>query len=300
MHQLSLSITSSNAPTPTPSSVYTPSLAQSSISNQSSSSTNRADRTFKKKIPNHPFPSKPGTARLYINHPNINLPSFPNIHVPIPTITTDNQNYVDEHVLIPTLHWTSFYDFSNPLRLSPINTPQEIVKYENDLHRLTTALSPRQFTHVGYKKKTKKMFTAPRDKDYSIEHYDHNIIRPNQDQLLDDDKFANPQLTEKFFIRTPYIFTLSSLDKNMITSSQKHYYYAKFDNFSLTFHFFTPKERDLHCSHDIMLRAKQTHIYTCYRFKQNHYDLHTPSRQPRHSYQFLNSKYTSPFFLNFT
>ena len=34
-----------------------------------------------------------------------------------------------------------------------------------------------------------------------------------QDQFLDDDKFANPQPTVNFFIRTPYVFTLSSLDK---------------------------------------------------------------------------------------
>ena len=74
----------------------------------------------------------------------------------------------------------------------------------------------------------------------------------------------------------------------------------KFQLFSLTFHFLAPHERDLHCSHDIMLRTKQTHTYTYYRFIQNHFDLHTPSRQPHHRFQFLNSKYTSPFFLNFT
>ena len=43
------------------------------------------------------------------------------------------------------------------------------------------------------------MFTAPRANDNSIEYYDHNIIGPNQDQFLDDDRFANPQLTEKIF-----------------------------------------------------------------------------------------------------
>ena len=74
----------------------------------------------------------------------------------------------------------------------------------------------------------------------------------------------------------------------------------KFILFKLTFHFLTPQERDLHCSHDIMLRTKQTHTYTYYRFIQNHFDLHTPSRQPHHRFQFINSKYTSPFFLNFT
>ena len=49
-----------------------------------------------------------------------------------------------------------------------------------------------------------------------------------------------------------------------------------------------------------MLRTKKTHTYTYYRFIQNHFDLHTPSRQPHHLFQFLNSKYTSPLFLSFT
>ena len=52
--------------------------------------------------------------------------------------------------------------------------------------------------------------------------------------------------------------------------------------------------------HNIMLRTKQTHTYTYYRFIQNHFNLHTPSRQPHHRFQFINSNYTSPFFLNFT
>ena len=56
----------------------------------------------------------------------------------------------------------------------------------------------------------------------------------------------------------------------------------------------------MHCSHDIILRSKQTHTCTYYRFIQNHFDLPTPSRQPHHRFQFFNSKYTSPFFLNFT
>ena len=76
-HQLSSTITSSNPPTPTPISDYTPSLAHSSTSTESSNSTNRAYRTFKRTFPNHPFPSKPGTARENINHPDhINTTSF--------------------------------------------------------------------------------------------------------------------------------------------------------------------------------------------------------------------------------
>ena len=42
---------------------FIPSLHPSSSSYPSSSSTNRAYRTFKIKLPNHPFPSHPGTAR---------------------------------------------------------------------------------------------------------------------------------------------------------------------------------------------------------------------------------------------
>ena len=49
-----------------------------------------------------------------------------------------------------------------------------------------------------------------------------------------------------------------------------------------------------------MLSTKQTHTYTYYRFKQNHFDFYTPSRQPHHRFQFNNSKYTVTFFLNFT
>ena len=85
-------------------------------------------------------------------------------------------------------------------------------KCKNDLFRLTTALTPRQVKHVGYRKLL-KMFTEPTANGYSIEQYNHDIIRPNQDHFLNDDKFANPQLTEKFFIQTFYVFTLSSIDK---------------------------------------------------------------------------------------
>ena len=180
-------------------------------------------------------------------------------------------------------------------------------KSKNLLYRLTTLLTRRQFTYVGFKKLL-KTFTAPRANDFSIDYYDHNIIRPNQDQFLDEERFANPQLTKKFFIKTPYLFALNIFDKKhdhvvseaLIDIQAYESFYDKFQLFSLTFHFLSPQERDLHCSHDIMLRTKQTHTYTYYRFIQNHFDLHTPSRQPHHRFQFINSKYTSPFFLNFT
>ena len=113
IHQLSSTITSSNPPTPTPISDYTPSLAHSSTSTESSNSTNRAYRTFKRKFPNHPFPPKPGTAREYINYPDIaNTTNFLQITLSLFPQYTLNQSdfnpqprhFVDEHVLIPTLH----------------------------------------------------------------------------------------------------------------------------------------------------------------------------------------------------
>ena len=316
IQQISSTITSSNPPTPTPSSAYTPSLAQSSTSTETPTSTNRAYRTFKRKFPNHPFSTKPGTAREYIDHPEhintknfleITLPSFPQYTLNTPTIANDTRNFVDEHVLIPTLHWTAYYHYTNPLCLPVANTTDSIEKNKNMLYRITTTLTPRQFTYVGYKKLL-KTFTAPRANDFAIEYYDHNIIRPNHEQFLDEDRFANPQLTENFFIKTSYLFTLNIFDrkrdqissKSLVDIQAYESFYDKFQLFSLTFHFLLPQERDLPCSHDLMLRTKQTHTYTYYRFVQNHFDLRTPSREPHHRFQFFNSKYTSPFFLNFT
>ena len=307
INQISSTIESSNTPTPTPSSAYTASLAQSSTSTESLTSTNRAYRTFKRKFPNHPIPTKPGTAREYINHPHhtntkdflaITLPSFPQYTLNTPNDTNDTRSFVDEHVLMPTLHWTTYYHFTNPLCLPLSNTHSNIEKNKDMLYRLTATLTPRQFTYIVYKKSL-KTFTAPRANEFTLEYYDHNIIRTNQDQFLDNDRFANPQLTEKFFLKTSYVFTLNIFDA--LTDMQAYESFKeKFQLVSLTFHFLAPHERDLHCSHDIMLRTKQTHTYTYYRFIQNHSDLHTPSRQPHHRSQFLNSKYTSPFFLNFT
>ena len=314
INQISSTTNSSNPPTP--SSNYTESLTPSSTSTISSLNTNRAYRTFKRKFPNHPFPAKPGTAREYINHPQhtntkeflaITLPSFPQYTLNTPHDANETRNFVDEYVLMPTLSWTSYYHFTNPLCLPLSSTSIDIERNKDMLYQLTTPLTARQFTYVGYKKSL-KIHTAPRANEYTLEYYDHNIIRANQDQFLDDDRFANPQITEKFFIKTPYVFTLNIFDRKFdhiiseaLTDTQAYESFKeRFQIFSLTFHFLAPHERDLHCSHDIMLRTKQTHTYSYYRFIQNHFDLHTPSRQPHHRFQFINSKYTSPFFLNFT
>ena len=314
INQISSTTDPSNPPTP--SSNYTESLTPSSTSTISSLNTNRAYRTFKRKFPNHPFPAKPGTAREYINHPQhtntkeflaITLPSFPQYTLNTPHDANETRNFVDEYVLMPTLSWTSYYHFTNPLCLPLSNTSIDIERNKDMLYRLTTPLTARQFTYIGYKKSL-KIHTAPRANEYTLEYYDHNIIRANQDQFLDEDRFANPQITEKFFIKTPYVFTLNIFDRKFdhiiseaLTNTQAYESFKeRFQIFSLTFHFLAPHERDLHCSHDIMLRTKQTHTYSYYRFIQNHFDLHTPSRQPHHRFQFINSKYTSPYFLNFT
>ena len=113
---------------------------------------------------------------------------------------------------MPTLHWTAYYNYTNPLYLPLTNTNENIEGNKNILFRLTTSLTPRHFTYVGYKEFL-KTFTATRANDYSIDYYGHNIIRPNQDHFLDEDRFANPQLTENFFITTPYLFTLNIFDK---------------------------------------------------------------------------------------
>ena len=124
IHHLSSVTTSSGPPTPTPLSDYTPSLAQSSTSTETSTSTNRAYRTFKRNFPNHPFTTKPGTAKEYVNHPQhqntkaflqTKLPLFPQYTLNTPTTNNDIRNFVDEHVLMPTLHWTSYFHYTNPL-----------------------------------------------------------------------------------------------------------------------------------------------------------------------------------------
>ena len=86
IHQLSQSIITSNSSTPTPSSNYFPSQNTTSSSTPSSN-TNRAYRTFKRKLPNTPFPSNPGTATTFFNHPlHTNTKVFSKYVYPFPSI----------------------------------------------------------------------------------------------------------------------------------------------------------------------------------------------------------------------
>ena len=81
-----------------------------------------------------------------------------------------------------------------------------------NFYLLTTAPTPKQFTQIGYRQSL-TIFTAPNSNINSIDYYDHNIIRLNEDIFLNNDPFANPQLTEKVFIKTPYTFTLKIFKK---------------------------------------------------------------------------------------
>ena len=87
IHQLSSNITLSSRPTPTPSSDYTPSLAQSSTSTQTSSTSNRAYRTFKENFLTTRFlpnPEPPTIMLITLTTRIIRLsPKFP---TPLPPI----------------------------------------------------------------------------------------------------------------------------------------------------------------------------------------------------------------------
>ena len=207
IHQLVQSLISSNPSTPILSSHYTPSQKPTSSSTPSSG-TNQAYRTFKRKFPNSSLPSNPGKFATFVNYPlhtntkeflQICLPFFPQYTYFHSDPNDENPDYVNEHVLYPTLSWTSFYHFTYPLSLPFYHIPYDNEQCRNQLYLLTTALTPKQFTQIGYKQSLIRS-TAPKTNEYSIDPYDHNIIRPNEYIFLNDDQFANPQLTEKIFL----------------------------------------------------------------------------------------------------
>ena len=158
IHQLSRSLISPNPSTPNPLQlIYPPEPTSRSTP---SSSTNRAYRTFKRKFPNTPFQSNPGTSTTYINHPlhtntkeflQICLPFFPQYTYFHSDPNDEKHNYVNEHVLYPTLSWTSYYHFTNPLTLPLYSTPHNNEVGSTLLYLLTTALTPHQFTQIRYR-----------------------------------------------------------------------------------------------------------------------------------------------------
>ena len=148
INQISSTTNSSNPPTP--SSNYTESLAPSSTSTESSLNTNRAYRTFKKKVPqpilsqqNQEQPVNTSTTPQHTNTKEflaITLPSFPQYTLNTPHDANETRNFVDEYVLMPTLSWTSYYHFTNPLCLPLTNTSIDTDRNKDMLYRLTTPL----------------------------------------------------------------------------------------------------------------------------------------------------------------
>ena len=209
-----------------------------------------------------------GTSTTFTNHPlHTNTKEFLQICLPFSPQHTyshsdpndEKPNYVNEHVLYPTLSLTSHYHFTNSLTIALYNTTQNNKKSSTLLYLLTTALTPNQFTQIGFRESLIKI-TAPKANNYSIDYYDHNIIRPNENICLLDAPYSSPQLAEKLFIKTTYNFTLNILNKKndkVISAALRNTnayesYFNIFKHFSLTFHFLTPKGRDLHCSHKFM------------------------------------------------
>ena len=84
-----------------------------------------------------------------------------------------------------------------------------------------------------------------------------------------------PNSLNFFLIKAQYEFVTNSMNQRYdnITSSAlrdtKAYDFYFNNHFSLTLNFLTPKERDFHCPHDLMLLTKLTHTYTYYEFLDN-------------------------------
>ena len=88
---------------------------------------------------------------------------------------------------MPTLHWTAYYDFTNPLCLPLANTHDNIEKNKNMLYRLTTTLTPRQFTYVGYIHHINSSYNRNRN-------YSHNRNRSysnNRNQSYSNNRSGN-------------------------------------------------------------------------------------------------------------
>ena len=108
----------------------------------------------------------------------------------------DQLKYVVEHVLYPTLSWTSFYHYTNPLSLPLYNNPDDKELCQTQTYHLTSTPTAKQFTDMDI------INHSPKANRFSIDYYDHSVTRANEHIFLDDDKNANLQITEKFFIPT--------------------------------------------------------------------------------------------------
>ena len=102
----------------------------------------------------------------------------------------------------------------------------------------------KEFTTIGLTK-TLSRLAAQKANRFSNNQYVHAIARYMEDTFLEDDTNANPQLTEKLFIRSQDVSTINCMNKkfdHVISTAlrdTKTYdpYFNKFNHFSLTFNF---------------------------------------------------------------
>ena len=70
-------------------------------------------------------------------------------------------------------------------------------------------------TIIGLNKIIKRFIAQKR---VSFNHYDHTVTRDKEDSPYSDNSNINPQLIEKLFLKSEYIFLLNSTLKNSTTS----------------------------------------------------------------------------------
>ena len=164
--------------------------SQAMVSSESSNPASttektRAHRVFKSKHPNAQMPSNPRPPRTFSVYPlHTNTKDFPQVCLPFcPQYTyyqtntnNDQRTYVIEHALFPTLSWTSYYQFSNPLSLPLYNKPDDNELSHTRLHHRSTALHEKQLTTMGLTQRLNR-FTAQKANRFSINHYDYAIAR---------------------------------------------------------------------------------------------------------------------------
>ena len=99
----------------------------------------------------------------------------------------------------------------------------------------------------------------------------------------------------KFFIESEHIFHLDSTNKKFdkliaraLTNTKAYESFLNnLNHFALRFFFFTPKERDLYCSHEITLGTKLVQTYTHYKVIQKHYLINSTARNLQHRFILL-------------
>ena len=114
--------------------------------------------------------------------------------------------------------------------------------------QLTTALHLNHFITIGWNQTLNRVIAQKANR-FSINHYDHTVTRYMENSPYDDDPNINPQLTEKFFIKSVYFFHLDStikkiyriIDHALTNTEACEPFFNKFNHFTLNF--LAPKEK---------------------------------------------------------